>query len=74
VLEQLSTGLPYTAIAENLYISPSTVRRHIENIYQKLQVHSKTEAIPVQKVHTLVYKNVAQRDGQWQLDEAKVFQ
>lgn len=29
---------------------------------------------PVQRVHTLVYKNVAQRDGQWQLDEAKVFQ
>lgn len=45
VLEQLSTGLPYTAIAENLYISPSTVRRHIENIYRKLQVHSKIEAI-----------------------------
>lgn len=45
VLEQLSTGLPYTAIAENLFISPSTVRRHIENIYQKLQVHSKIEAI-----------------------------
>ncbi|HMR81608.1 MAG TPA: response regulator transcription factor [Niabella sp.] len=45
VLEQLSTGLPYTSIAENLFISPSTVRRHIENIYQKLQVHSKIEAI-----------------------------
>lgn len=49
VLEQLSTGLPYTAIAENLYISPSTVRRHIENIYQKLQVHSKIEAITLAK-------------------------
>ena len=49
VLEQLSTGLPYTAIADNLCISPSTVRRHIENIYQKLQVHSKTEAIALAK-------------------------
>jgi len=49
VLEQLSTGLPYTAIAKNLYVSPSTVRRHIENIYQKLQVHSKTEAIALAK-------------------------
>lgn len=49
VLEQLSTGLPYTAIAENLFISPSTVRRHIENIYQKLQVHSKIEAIELAK-------------------------
>lgn len=45
VLEQLSTGLSYTSIAENLYIAPNTVRRHIENIYQKLQVHSKVEAV-----------------------------
>ena len=45
VLEQLATGLPYTAIAENLIVAPSTIRRHIENIYHKLQVHSKTEAI-----------------------------
>lgn len=49
VLEQLSTGLPYTSIAENLIVSPATVRRHIENIYQKLQVHSKTEAIALAK-------------------------
>lgn len=49
VLGQLSTGLPYTSIAENLFISPSTVRRHIENIYQKLQVHSKIEAIELAK-------------------------
>ena len=32
VLEQLSTGLSYTVIAENLFLSPSTVRKHIENI------------------------------------------
>ena len=49
VLEQLSTGLPYTSIAENLIVSPSTVRRHIENIYQKLQVHSKIEALEIAK-------------------------
>lgn len=54
VLEQLSTGLPYTAIAENLFISPSTVRRHIENIYQKLQVHSKIEAIELAKKKRLI--------------------
>jgi len=39
VLEQLSQALSYTAIAENLFLSPSTVRKHIENIYKKLQVH-----------------------------------
>lgn len=54
VLVQLSTGLPYTSIAENLFISPSTVRRHIENIYKKLQVHSKTEAIALAKKKRLV--------------------
>jgi DNA-binding NarL/FixJ family response regulator len=54
VLEQLSTGLPYTAIAENLYVSPSTVRRHTENIYHKLQVHSKTEAIALAKKKRLI--------------------
>ena len=54
VLEQLSTGLPYTAIAENLFISPSTVRRHIENIYEKLKVHSKTEAIALAKKKRLM--------------------
>lgn len=45
VLEQLSKGLNYIAIAENLFLSPSTVRKHIENIYKKLQVHNKLEAI-----------------------------
>ncbi|MCF1716151.1 response regulator transcription factor [Flavihumibacter sp. RY-1] len=54
VLEQLSRGLPYTAIAENLIISPSTVRRHIENIYKKLQVHSKIEAIELAKKKRII--------------------
>ena len=54
VLEQLSSGLPYTAIAENLHISPSTVRRHIENIYSKLQVHSKLEAVALAKKRNLI--------------------
>ena len=54
VLEQLSKGLPYTSIAENLCVSPSTVRRHIENIYKKLQVHSKTEAIALAKKNRMI--------------------
>ena len=45
ILTQLSKGLNYNQIAENLFISPSTVRKHIENIYKKLQVHSKIEAV-----------------------------
>jgi DNA-binding NarL/FixJ family response regulator len=45
ILEQLTKGLNYNEIAANLFISPSTVRKHIENIYAKLEVHSKIEAI-----------------------------
>lgn len=45
ILVQLSKGLNYTSISENLIISPATVRKHIENIYKKLQVHSKMEAV-----------------------------
>lgn len=45
VLEQLSKGLSYIIIAQNLFLSPSTVRKHIENIYTKLQVHNKLEAV-----------------------------
>lgn len=45
VLEQLSKGLNYIKIAENLILSSGTVRKHIENIYKKLQVHNKLEAV-----------------------------
>jgi DNA-binding NarL/FixJ family response regulator len=45
VLEQLSKGLSYNAIAENLILSTGTIRKHIENTYRKLQVHNKLEAV-----------------------------
>lgn len=45
VLEQLCKGFEYKQIADFLNISPATVRKHIENIYIKLQVHNKVEAI-----------------------------
>ena len=54
VLEQLSKGLSYTVIAENLFLSPSTVRKHIENIYTKLQVHSKLEAVQKAKQNNII--------------------
>ena len=54
VLEQLSKGLSYTVIAENLFLSPSTVRKHIENIYKKLQVHNKLEAIQKARNNNLI--------------------
>ncbi len=54
VLEQLSKGLSYTVIANHLFLSPSTVRKHIENIYKKLQVHSKIEAVQKAKRHNII--------------------
>ncbi len=54
VLEQLAEGLSYTAIANNLFLSPSTVRKHIENIYKKLQVHNKLEAVQKARRQSLI--------------------
>lgn len=54
VLEQLSKGLNYNNIADNLFLSPSTVRKHIENIYTKLQVHNKLEAVEKARNNNLI--------------------
>lgn len=45
ILKQLSKGFTNKHIAANLYISPFTVKRHIENIYQKLQAHNRIELL-----------------------------
>ena len=45
ILEQLSKGHTNKNIAENLFISPFTVKRHIENIYKKLQAQNRIELI-----------------------------
>ncbi|WP_033959221.1 response regulator [Psychroserpens jangbogonensis] len=54
VLEHLSKGLNYIQIAENLILSTGTVRKHIENIYRKLQVHNKLEAVQKAKRNNLI--------------------
>lgn len=43
VLQQLATGMTKDQIAEALYISPTTAKTHIRNIYAKLGVHSQRE-------------------------------
>ena len=45
MLGLLAKGLRYKEIADKLFISTETVRKHINNIYQKLQVQSRIEAV-----------------------------
>ncbi len=45
VLSRLSQGQTYTCIAAEMTISIHTVRNYIRRIYEKLQVHSRTEAV-----------------------------
>ena len=47
ILENLASGLTHMQISEKLFISAQTVRKHIENIYQKLQVHTRAEALSI---------------------------
>lgn len=45
ILKGLVQGLDYKGVADLLFISPHTVRTHITNIYKKLHVSSKTQAV-----------------------------
>jgi len=45
ILQLLSEGLNYRSIAEKIFLSPHTIKSHIKNIYAKLHVHSRAEAV-----------------------------
>jgi DNA-binding NarL/FixJ family response regulator len=45
ILQLLAKGLLYKEIADQLQISTGTVRQHIHNIYDKLHVQNRTEAL-----------------------------
>lgn len=45
ILELLVSGLSQKMIAAKLYLSPLTIPTHMKNIYAKMQVHSRTEAV-----------------------------
>lgn len=54
VLEKLKQGKDYKKIADELFISPSTVRKHLENIYLKLHVHNKMQAVQKAMEHKII--------------------
>lgn len=54
VLEQIAKGLSYDQISENLFISYGTARKYVENIYKKMRVHNKIEAIEKAKKSGLI--------------------
>lgn len=45
LLQSLVEGNTYQQIADTMFISHGTVRKHVQNIYQKLHIHSKVEAV-----------------------------
>lgn len=45
ILQLISEGKTYTQISEELFISKETSKTHIKNIYSKLQVNSRAEAL-----------------------------
>ena len=45
VLNLLCKGENYRTIAEALFVSTNTIKAHIKNIYQKLEVNSRAEAV-----------------------------
>ena len=49
ILEQIAAGKSRKRIADELYIDLETVKSHIKNIYHKLDVHSKADAIKMAK-------------------------
>jgi DNA-binding NarL/FixJ family response regulator len=49
ILEQIATGKSRKRIADELFIDLETVKSHIKNIYHKLDVHSKADAIKTAK-------------------------
>lgn len=54
VLVMLSERLSNKEIAQRLFVTPETTKKHAANIYQKLRVHGRREAVDVaKKLHLL---------------------
>lgn len=54
VLDLITKGISYKAISEKLEVSLDTIKFHAKNIYDKLQVHTKTDAVVKALKHRIV--------------------
>src|SRR6266540_3434622 len=59
VLALLGRGWSNSRIGDELYISPHTVRTHVQNILQKLEMHSKLEAATFAMQHELPSRRIS---------------
>ena len=53
ILRLMATGANTKVLAERLHVSPATVRNHVQNIFTKLGVHSRLEAVAWANRHRL---------------------
>jgi len=54
VLRLMAGGTNTAAAAEKLHVSPATIRNHVQNIFGKLGVHSRLEAVAYATKHRLL--------------------
>ena len=54
ILQLICKGLDYKEIAVQIYVSPNTVKKHIFNIYNKLHVSSKAQAMRIAYLRGLI--------------------
>jgi len=54
ILSSLATGKTYKITANNLHIGMETVKSHVKNIYSKLDVNTKSEAIDLARRQSLI--------------------
>jgi len=54
IMENIANGMNRGQIANSLFITGETVKSHVKNIYKKLKVHSREDAIRTAKQHKLI--------------------
>ena len=66
VLARAAAGETNTVIAQALFVSPGTVRKHLEHIYDKLEVRTRTEAAAIYAKEQMVQQSTARTPGRAQ--------